>query len=155
MVERALIALALLLAFAIAYLAVREGLRARERRIVVRLNERRTTPSPGLDLGPRIVYFTTPTCVVCRLRQEPALELLVERLPELVLERYNALEERALASEYGVLAVPTTAVYDRSGHLVTINRGFAPATVLLSQIEGRDVAAEGGFALEGERLQER
>jgi hypothetical protein len=81
------------------------------------------------------------------------LRALSERRPDLVIERHDAIEDRELASQFSVLSVPTTAVYDGSGALVSINRGFTPAAVLLAQIEGRDVAAEGGLAFEGERVE--
>jgi len=152
--ERALIAAGLLaLAFG-ALVVARRWLRWRDRRIVSRLNEGHSNLETD-GRPPRLVYFTTSTCIVCRAQQEPAIEALREHLPELLLERHDAIEERALASDYGVLSVPTTAVYDRSGALVTINRGFAPAAILLGQIEGRDVATEGGVAMEGQLLDER
>ena len=153
MLERTLIAVALLVLVFGGLVLARRGLARRDRRIVARLNEGR--PALESPAAPRLVYFTTSTCVVCRVQQEPAIEALREHLPELVLERHDAIEERALASEYGVLSVPTTAVYDRSGALVTINRGFAPAAVLLGQIEGHEITAEGGVAMAGQRLDER
>ncbi|MEZ4501197.1 MAG: thioredoxin family protein [Dehalococcoidia bacterium] len=154
MVERALVAVALLALVFGGLVLARRWLAWRDRRLVARMNE--AQPAIEAEGGPpRLVYFTTTTCVVCRLQQEPAIEALREHLPELVLERYDAIEARALASEYGVLSVPTTAVYDRTGALVTINRGFAPAAVLLGQIEGRDVATEGGVAMEGQLVDER
>lgn len=155
MLERAAVA-ALLLAFVFLALVLGRGWLAwRDRRIVARLNSRPAPLEDGAAAAPRLVYFTTTTCIVCRVQQEPAIEALHARVPDLILEQYDAIEEGALASEYGVLSVPTTAVYDRAGTLVTINRGFAPAAVLLGQLERRDVATEGGVAMEGERLDER
>ena len=134
MIERALLALALLALLVAALAAARVALRWRDRRIARRLRaaSRATERGPG---APRVVYFTTESCAICRAEQEPALEALRAQLPDVVIERHDALEERGLAHEYGVITVPTTAVYDREGQLVTINRGSTPAARLRTQIE--------------------
>jgi hypothetical protein len=150
MLERALLAGAAVLLIALAIASARRVLRWRDRRILARL---RGAAVP--DARPRLVYFTTSTCVVCRVQQEPAIEALRTHMPELAIERHDAVAERALASEYGVLSVPTVAVYDRSGQLVTINRGFTPAAVLRSQIEGTEPVLDGGVAMSSEPLDGR
>ncbi len=106
--------------------------------------------------GPRIVYFTTQTCVVCKAQQEPAIAAVLERMgATLRIERHDAVEERAIADRYGVLSVPTTAVYDATGELVTVNRGFAPAALLLSQLRGDVPSFEGGTAMSSEPVDSR
>ena len=54
-----------------------------------------------------------------------------------------------------MLSVPTTAVYDASGELVTVNRGFAPAALLLSQLRGDAPAFEGGMSMSSEPVDSR
>ena len=103
---------------------------------------------------PRIVYFTTTSCVVCRAQQQPAIEELLDKLPELEIDKYDAVHERELADRYGVLSVPTTAVYDRDGELVSINRGFAPAAVLYAQATGAEVMLDGGQEMAAERVEQ-
>ena len=154
MLDRLLIVAAVLAATALAIWLVRVWLAARDRRIVARLRvDAGGTERDGSgDVAPRIVYFTTTSCVVCRLQQEPAIEDLQEALPEIVIERYDAVAEGELADEYGVLSVPTTAVYDRAGELVTINRGFAPVVQLYAQATGGEAVAEGGVAMASERV---
>lgn len=152
MLERLLIAGALSVLFAGALALVRAALRQRDRRLIARLNAAPRDHTAIVE-GPRIVYFTTTSCVVCRAQQEPALEAVLEQVPELRLEQHDAVEERALASEFSVLSVPTTAVYDHSGALVAINRGFASAAVLHAQLDGRDVQLDGGQAMTGERVE--
>ncbi len=156
MILRLLVAAALIGLLMLALAAARALLRRRDRRILDRLRAAGATPGGGARADapgvPRIVYFTTRTCVVCRAQQEPALERLHARLPDLLLERHDAVDETDLADEYGVLSVPTTAVYDRGGALVTINRGFAPAAVLLAQIEGREPAMDGGYSIASESV---
>lgn len=149
MIERLIIAAALLALFVVALALARRWFEARNARIEANL---RAEVEPGSADAPRIVYFTTRSCVVCRAQQEPAMFAVEERVPDLVLERHDAVIERELADRFGVVSVPTTAVYDRRGELVTINRGFAPAAVLLAQIEGREPAFEGGAEMASEEV---
>lgn len=154
MLERALIALALLVLFTGAIWLGRRWYERRNARIEERLrastpttDERkepsRTDNSSPASNSPRIVYFTTRSCLVCKTQQEPAIERLIEEVPEVVVEQYDAVEESALAKEYGVLLVPTTAVYDRTGALVAVNRGFAPAVRLRAQVDGETRSRRG------------
>jgi thiol-disulfide isomerase/thioredoxin len=150
MLERALVAVALLALVAGAIAAARWWLARRDARILRKLRAGERTSGDGGDerRGPRVVYFTTRSCVVCRLRQEPALDALMLELPGLRIERHDAVEEQPIADIYGVLSVPTTAVYDGTDELVTINRGFAPAAVLAAQLSGRTPDLDGGVAME-------
>ena len=164
MLERLLIAAVVLAIVLVAIAAGRRWYAWRNARIEDRLRAeaRAGAPTDASEVaasapeGPRIVYFTTKTCVVCKAQQEPAIAAVRERLGEsLQVERHDAVEERALADRYGVLTVPTTAVYDDAGELVTVNRGFAPAAVLLSQLRGEVPSFEGGALMSSERLDER
>ena len=150
MLERLLIAAVVVAGVALAIAATKALLRARDGHIVDRLRE--TSPAEAESGVPRIVYFTTTSCVVCRMQQEPAMEHLKQELPEIVIEQHDAVAEAELADEYGVLSVPTTAVYDREGELVTINRGFTPVAQLYAQATGSDHIAEGGHAMAAERV---
>ena len=141
MIERLLIAMLLVAALFGAIALVRLSLRQRDRRIVRRLraaargNEGRD--GDGAPSGvPRIVYFTTKSCELCRVKQEPVLERLAREFGPVVIEQHDAIVETALAAEYGVFSTPTTAVYDRHDRLVTINRGFADVDRLVEQLDG-------------------
>ena len=150
MLERLVIAALVVVGLAAAVWLARFALRVRDRRVVARL---RAAPVDAQSSGaPRIVYFTTTSCVVCRLQQEPAIERLQAELPEIVIEQHDAVAERELADEYGILSVPTTAVYDRDGELVVINRGFAPVAQLYAQATGAEPVSDGGVAMAAERL---
>ena len=150
MLERALLAVALVALTVAAVALARVLLARRDHRTVARLNNSHAFESgPG---APRIIYFTTESCVVCRVQQIPALDALQTAVPDLLIERHDAIEDGDLAGEYGVLTVPTTAVYDRDGQLVTINRGFTSAAALHSQIEGTELVLEGGMAPASEPL---
>lgn len=148
MLTRLLVALAVVVLVLLLVWAGRRLLAWRDRRTLVRLRAG-TTPG-GAAAGPRILYFTTATCIVCRAQQEPAIEALLARRPDVRLERVDAVAERALADEFAVRSVPTTAVYNDRGELVEVNRGFAPAAMLLAQIEDRVALSEGGVAAAAE-----
>jgi thiol-disulfide isomerase/thioredoxin len=137
-IERLLIALVLIAAAFAAITLVRLWVRRRNRRIVERLRESATRHDEGHGPAgtPRIVYFTTKTCMICRTKQEPALERLRAEHEDVLIETYDAIEELDLAAEYGVYSAPTTAVYDAGGRLVTINRGFVDVDELMDQLGG-------------------
>jgi thiol-disulfide isomerase/thioredoxin len=84
-----------------------------------------------------IVYFTTPTCVPCKTFQRPALDRLKAWLGDsLEILEIDASSRPDLASEWGVLSVPTTFVLDPSGRSRFVNHGVATAEKLLRQVEG-------------------
>ena len=153
MLERLLIAAIVVGAVALAIALTRRLLALRDRRILTRIRAARPSQPEQSLTTPKIIYFTTTSCVVCKVQQQPAIEELLEKLPELQIDKYDAVEERELADRYGVLTVPTTAVYDRDGELVSINRGFAPAAVLYAQATGAEIMLDGGQEMAAERIE--
>ncbi len=136
MIERLVIAALLVAALFGAIALVRLWLRRRDRRIERRLRAAARHDGEAAPSGvPRIVYFTTRTCEMCRVLQEPALDRLARDFGPIVIEQHDAIEEPALAAEYGVFSTPTTAVYDHHDRLVTINRGFADIGRLMEQLD--------------------
>lgn len=135
MIERALI----LAAFALVMAAMALAWRMAQPRRLTALAER-TAPDvshPGGEGLPTILYFTTPDCVQCRLRQMPILEQLLSELGHpVVLRKVDALEHEDLARRYGVLTVPTTVILDATGRPRAINHGLATADRLRSQLGG-------------------
>ena len=153
MLERLLIAAIVVGAVALTIALTRRLLALRDRRILTRIRAAHPSQPEQSLTTPKIIYFTTTSCVVCKVQQQPAIEELLEKLPELKIDKYDAVEERELANRYGVLSVPTTAVYDRDGELVSINRGFAPAAVLYAQATGAEVMLDGGHEMSAERIE--
>lgn len=90
----------------------------------------------GLEPGPGIVYFWTETCGQCRTMQAPALDRVREALPQVQVMSINAVERPAVASRFGVLTVPTTAVIDGAGSLRAVNHGYADVETLKGQLTG-------------------
>ncbi len=146
MFDRILIAFGVLAVVTLTLWAIRQWLEHRNATIEARLRGEIESGDVGVPVSPRIVYFTTQTCMVCRGQQEPAIDSLSDHVSDLVVEQYDAIECGQLAEEYGVLSVPTIAVYDRTGHLVTINRGFTSAAILYAQINGKELQFPEGTA---------
>jgi thiol-disulfide isomerase/thioredoxin len=84
---------------------------------------------------PTLLYFTTPTCAPCKTVQRPAIEQLVEQFGErLQVVEIDASANPDLASQWGVMSVPTTFVLDIKGRPRHVNHGVAPAEKLLKQL---------------------
>ena len=97
---------------------------------------RRTLSTASWDGGaaPAILAFSTPTCAECRVRQAPALEIVKATLGDTIqIVKVDALAQPEIASQFGVLTVPSSAVIDRMGKPVAMNHGFAPAERLIAQ----------------------
>ncbi len=93
---------------------------------------------PGVPL---IVYFTTPGCLPCKTRQQPALKMLQEQCGEaLQVLTVDATEQPDTADRWGVMSAPTTFVLDASGDAIAVNHGVADADTLRQQL-GLDLAA--------------
>ena len=86
---------------------------------------------------PVILYFTTPECVPCRTIQRPALARLQQQLGDrLQVVEVDAQERPDLASQWGVLSVPTTFIIDARGQVRQVNHGAARVEKLEKQLEG-------------------
>jgi thioredoxin 1 len=93
-----------------------------------------------LSLGsrgrPTLLYFSSPTCAPCRTVQRPAIQRLSEMVAgRLEVVEIDASERPDVASQWGVLSVPTTLVIDAQGQPRHVNHGVTPAEKLLSQIQ--------------------
>jgi thioredoxin-like negative regulator of GroEL len=96
--------------------------------------------SAGLETtrrgAPVLLYFTTPTCAPCKTVQRPAIQRLHEKLGEwLQVVEIDAAAHPEIASQWGVLSVPTTFVIDPRGQPRYVNHGVASAEKLLKQIK--------------------
>jgi len=88
---------------------------------------------PGI---PAILYFTTPACGPCNVRQRPALRDLLAELGDAVqVIEVNALEQADAADRWGVMSVPTTFILDRQGRPRQINHGVAGPDKLRRQLQ--------------------
>ena len=89
--------------------------------------------SPGV---PAILYFTTPTCMPCKIVQRPAIQKVQQTMGDQIqIIEVDASKRIDLAAEWGVMSVPTTFILDENGHPRQINHGVARAEKLLKQLE--------------------
>ncbi len=82
---------------------------------------------------PAILYFTTDSCVQCRMQQAPALERLAAATG-IPVHKFDAVTQSDLTSFYGVMTVPTTVVLDPERRPHAINFGLAPLQKLQEQV---------------------
>jgi thiol-disulfide isomerase/thioredoxin len=83
---------------------------------------------------PVLLYFTTPTCAPCKTIQRPAIQRLQERIGErLEVVEVDAASQPEIASQWGVLSVPTTFIIDAQGNPRYVNHGVAPLDKLQRQ----------------------
>lgn len=86
---------------------------------------------PGM---PVLLYFTTPTCAPCKTVQRPAIQRLLEQSGEqLEVVEVDAASQPEIASQWGVLSVPTTFLIDARGNPRYVNHGVAPLDKLQRQ----------------------
>ena len=126
-IYRLFIAIGILLASPILYRAINSLTLRRARSRV-----------PGLErmrLGvPVLLYFTTPTCAPCKTLQRPAIQRLQERIGErMEVVEVDPSSQPELASQWGVLSVPTTFIIDAQGKPRYVNHGIAPLDKLQRQ----------------------
>jgi thiol:disulfide interchange protein len=88
------------------------------------------------DGRPVIVAFSTNGCAACRSAQAPALEAVELSLgPSSVrIVRVDAAARPDVVKAFGVMTVPSTAVFGADGQLSAYNRGFAAADRLVDQL---------------------
>lgn len=83
-----------------------------------------------------VVAFSTPSCAACHNAQAPAVKKVAQTLgaDRVRVIGVDAAEQPEVASAFGVMTVPATAVLAPTGHVVAINQGFAPSVKLLAQL---------------------
>ncbi len=88
------------------------------------------------DGRPTVVAFSTPSCAACHAAQVPALRALERQVgPEsLRVLRVDAAARPEVARAFGVLTVPSTAIFGSDGRLTALNHGFTPIERLAAQV---------------------
>jgi FKBP-type peptidyl-prolyl cis-trans isomerase 2 len=122
-------------------------LAGRDLRFDIELVEIGTSQSQGLGLAsvplgqalangkPTLAEFGSSTCVPCK-QMKPILEKLAadykDKLNVVIVEVY---EQRELTQKYGIMAIPTQIVFDRSGKEVTRHMGLWPREDIIAQLK--------------------
>ena len=105
-------------------------------RLLVKAQNNVSALTGTLPKKPVIVYFTTPDCVPCKTIQRPALNRLVTLMGDkLQVIEIDATQRPELASEWGVLSVPTTFLLDARGKARYVNNGVARVEKLMEQLQ--------------------
>jgi thioredoxin 1 len=90
---------------------------------------------------PTLLYFTTPDCAPCKTVQRPAIQRLQDLMGEtLQVVEVDATIQPELASQWGVLSVPTTFIIDSQGTPRHVNHGVAATEKLLKQFSEMDLS---------------
>ncbi len=83
---------------------------------------------------PTIAELGSKTCVPCK-QMKPILEkLAVEYKGKLNIVIIDIYEQKALAEQYSILAIPTQIVFDSSGKEVTRHMGLWPRENIVAQL---------------------
>ena len=104
--------------------------------LLFRLKNRTVNSDLAVRIGlPSLLYFTTPSCAPCRTIQRPAIHRLQEKIgDQLHVIEVDAFLRPEVASQWGILSVPTTIVLDAQGTPRFVNHGIAPTEKLYQQI---------------------
>ena len=86
----------------------------------------------SLPPGPALLYFTTESCVQCRLQQTPILNQLV-RAGNVAVHQIDAVADAQLPPFFGIMTVPTTVWLDQHSRPAAINHGLASLAHLSQQ----------------------
>ena len=80
-----------------------------------------------------LVTFSTPSCAACHQAQAPAVRVVTQRVDVRHIA-IDAASQPEVASAFGVMTVPATAIVTREGRLARVNQGFAPTHKLIEQL---------------------
>ena len=103
--------------------------------LLIRSRSRRLGLEQSEQGRPVLLYFTTPTCVPCKTVQRPAIERLKNALGEsFQVVEIDATSRPEVASQWGVMSVPTTYIIDSLGQPRYVNHGVAQFEKLSRQM---------------------
>jgi thiol-disulfide isomerase/thioredoxin len=106
-------------------------------RMRVRSRLRRRQSGVHIETGiPVLVYFWASHCAQCKPQErqiEQAQALLQKAGRTMNVQKFNALENQALAKIMNVMTVPTTVMLNSNGNVTTWNPGLTPADTIIKQ----------------------
>lgn len=81
-----------------------------------------------------LLDFYADWCMPCR-RLAPLIDQIAEEYPEYLICKVNVDDEPSLASQFGVVSIPTLVVM-RDGQVVSQSAGARPKNQILALLEG-------------------
>ena len=81
-----------------------------------------------------IVYFSSPSCNVCKVLRPKLMELSAKRYPDIARFYIDISQNPEIASHYTVFAAPTIIVFFESKEFVRKSRSMSPEQ-LMREIE--------------------
>ncbi len=139
MLERILIAIALVVVGVLAYRAL---LWSQQRKVTRRAQTQVAASRATL------LVFTSPTCAPCKLQQLPIVNRLMPDWNEQIdLQVIDVTEQPEIAQQYGVWSLPTSIVLKADRSVVAINQGVAHEKKLRQQLEQASTAATPGWSM--------
>lgn len=128
MVERLIIALALMVALLAIYQVVQSRHKARASAQVALVSDE-------VSRQPSLLYFWSEHCAPCVTQAQFLQQLPQQMMRHIHFERIDAEKEHETAARYGVFTLPTTMLVDRRGSVKHVNYGLIDARKLTSQLE--------------------
>ena len=130
MIERIVLTIALLLLGAIVFHMVTQWQ-------LQRMRQQATSDGVGQAGVPTILYFTTPTCGICRLQLVPRLEQLQTEVGEdnLQITGIDITQNWEAAEQWQIFSVPTTVVLDAAGQPIKVFQGMMQPNDLRATLE--------------------
>ena len=94
------------------------------------------------DTRPKLVYFWTPSCAVCRSTQSRIVDEVAREFGEgAEVIKINAHDEPEKARAFRVMTVPTIVVLSPDGTVRTVNTGVVDGDTLGKQLRASRKAA--------------
>lgn len=128
MIERAMIALALITIMVAAYYLLQSSHKARA-------STQAALATSDTRRQPALLYFWSEHCAPCVTQAKVLQQLPEQKMRRIRFERIDAEEEVETAARYGVFTLPTTMLVDRQGSVKHVNYGLIDAHKLASQLE--------------------
>lgn len=95
------------------------------------------------DMRSKLVYFWTPSCVVCRSTQSRIVDEVARDFGDSTeIIKINAHDEPEQARAFGVMTVPTIVVLGPDDTVHTVNTGVVDRDTLAKQLRASQKMAE-------------